>query len=67
MGLAAGKYVESRVRSIVTPLWHGLKDGFDTVGNPIINTARAVTYIPNTKPADTYKFDKLAARHYEKK
>lgn len=50
----------------MTPLWHGIRDGFDTLGNPIMNTGRAVTYIPNTNPADTYKFDTLAARDYKK-
>ena len=65
-GLAVGKWVEGAVRSVVTPLWHWLRDGFDTVGNPIMNTGRAITYIPNTNPADTYKFNKLNARDYNK-
>jgi hypothetical protein len=32
-----------------------------------MNTGRAIKYIPNTNPADTYTFDKLAVREYEKK
>ncbi len=31
-----------------------------------MNTGRAITYIPNTNPADTYKFNKLNARDYNK-
>lgn len=57
--LATGKLTEATWRSLIDPLLHLARNAFDVVGNPLVNTGQAIKYIPSSRSATSYSYDKL--------